>query len=195
MYTLEELKEFTLKCRKCILHKNRTNVVFGQGNSSADIMFVGEGPGYHEDQQGIAFIGPAGQLLTKAIQGIGLTREEVYIGNIVKCRPPNNRNPQRKEIEACIPFLRWQVKIIQPKIIVCLGAIAATNIIDPNLKITKQRGQWYYKKNIWIIPTYHPSAVLRDVLKKKPFWEDFKAIKKKYEEIKGETNEETNEER
>lgn len=184
MYTLKELKDIVDHCRKCPLHQGRTNVVFGQGNGHGDVMFIGEGPGYHEDQQGLAFVGPAGQLLTKAIEAIGWKREEVYIGNIVKCRPPKNRNPFQEEIEACIPYLRWQVKLIQPKMIVCLGSIAATNIIDKNLKITKQRGQWYFKKGIWIMPTYHPSAVLRDELKKRPFWEDFKEMRRKYDEIR-----------
>lgn len=189
MYTLEELKSFVVNCRKCPLCRGRTNVVFGQGNPKGDILFVGEGPGYYEDQQGLAFVGPAGQLLTKAIEGIGYTRDEVYIANIIKCRPPNNRNPLKDEVNACIPYLRWQVKIIQPKIIICLGAVAATNIIDPDFKITQERGKWYEKKGIWIMATYHPSAVLRDALKKRPFWEDFKELKKKHEEIKDEIHE------
>ncbi|WZL73180.1 uracil-DNA glycosylase [Clostridiaceae bacterium 35-E11] len=189
MYTLKELKDIVDHCRKCPLHQGRTNVVFGQGNVCGDLMFIGEAPGYHEDQQGFAFVGPAGQLLTKAIEGVGWKREEVYIGNVVKCRPPNNRNPLKEEIKACIPYLRWQVKLIRPKIIVCLGSIAATNIIDSNLKITQQRGKWSFKKEIWIMPTYHPSAVLRDEGKKRPFWEDFKEIKRKYEEIRDDVDE------
>ncbi|WP_053955163.1 uracil-DNA glycosylase [Inediibacterium massiliense] len=189
MYTLEEVKAFTYGCRKCKLYKTRTKVVFGQGSPYADILFIGEGPGYHEDQQGKAFIGPAGELLTKAIEGIGMKRDEVYIANIVKCRPPNNRNPQDDEMKRCIPYLRWQVKIINPKIIVCLGSISAKNIIDPDLRITKERGKWYFKKGIWIMPTFHPSAVLRDELKKRPFWEDFKEIHKKWEELKGDHDE------
>ncbi|QXM07040.1 uracil-DNA glycosylase [Crassaminicella indica] len=188
MYTLEEVKAFVYGCKKCKLHKGRTKVVFGQGNKNADIMFVGEGPGYYEDKEGVAFIGPAGQLLTKAIEAIGFTRDEVYIANIVKCRPPNNRNPEKDEMQACIPYLRWQVKLIKPSIIVCLGKIAAINIIDTNLKITQDRGKWHCKKDIWILPTYHPSAVLRDALKKRPFWEDFKKVKEKYEELKEQEN-------
>lgn len=187
MYTLEELKEIVLKCNLCPLHQGRTKVVFGQGNPKADLMFIGEGPGQVEDETGLAFVGPAGQLLTKAIEGIGFTRDEVYIANIVKCRPPNNRNPLKEEMISCIPYLRWQVKLIKPKIIICLGAISATNIIDPDFKITRQRGTWQQKKGIWIMATYHPSAVLRDVLKKRPFWEDFKEIRKKYDELKQET--------
>jgi len=187
MYTLAELKTITDKCRRCRLCRNRTNVVFGQGNPKAGIMFIGEGPGYHEDMQGLAFVGPAGQLLTKAIEGIGLTRDEVYIANIVKCRPPNNRNPREDEMEACIPYLRWQVKLIKPEIIVCLGSISARNIIDKNLRITKQRGKWVEKKGFKIMPTYHPAALLRDEGKKKPFWEDFKEIKREYFEIKNQS--------
>jgi uracil-DNA glycosylase family 4 len=183
MYTLEQLKNMTEDCQKCVLYRKRTKVVFGQGDPNADILFIGEGPGYYEDQKGLAFIGPAGQLLTKAIEGIGFKRKQVYIANIVKCRPPNNRNPMQEEMEACLPFLRWQVKLIHPRILVCLGAIAAKNIIDKNLKITVQRGQWKEKKGFWLLPTYHPSAVLRDETKKRPFWEDFKKIKKKYKEL------------
>ena len=185
MYTLDELKQITYNCRKCKLYKGRTNVVFGQGSPEADIMFIGEGPGRDEDLQGIAFIGAAGKLLTKAIEAIGFKREQVYIANIVKCRPPNNRNPQEDEMEACIPYLRWQVKLIKPKIIVCLGSIAAKNIIDKNLRITRQRGQWIERKGYRIMPTFHPAALLRDPGKKKPFWEDFKEIKRMYEELMG----------
>jgi len=183
MYTLNELKKITHDCRKCRLCRGRTNVVFGQGNPNADIMFIGEGPGREEDMQGLAFVGAAGQLLTKAIEGIGFKRDEVFIANIVKCRPPNNRNPQEDEMEACIPYLRWQVKLIKPKIIVCLGSISGKNIIDKNLKITRQRGQWVEKKGYKILPTFHPAALLRDDSKKRPFWEDFKKIKRMYNEI------------
>jgi DNA polymerase len=183
MYTLEELKEVVESCRLCPLHQGRKNSVFGQGNPDAKIMFIGEGPGQVENDTGKAFVGPAGQLLSKAIEGIGFTREDVYIGNIVKCRPPQNRNPMKEEMEACIPYLKWQVKLVKPQIIVCLGSIAATNIIDSNFKITRQRGTWYERKGIWIMATYHPSAVLRDALKKRPFWEDFKMIRKKYDEL------------
>lgn len=183
MYTLEELKQITHNCRKCRLCSGRTNVVFGQGNPEADIMFIGEGPGRDEDLQGEAFVGAAGMLLTKAIEAIGLKREEVFIANIVKCRPPGNRNPQEDEMKACIPYLRWQVKLIQPKIIVCLGSIAGKNIIDKNLRITRQRGKWVEKKGYKIMPTFHPAAILRDENKKRPFWEDFKEIKKEYENM------------
>ena len=183
MHTMEDLNKIVNSCRKCELYQGRAKSVFGQGNQNAVIMFIGEGPGYHEDQQGLAFVGPAGQLLTKAIEGIGLKRDDVYIANMVKCRPPNNRNPLKEEIQACITYLRWQVKLIEPQIIVCLGSISATSIIDGDLKITRDRGKWFLRKGVWIMPTYHPSAVLRDELKKKPFWEDFKELKRKYNEI------------
>lgn len=184
MYTLDELKQITYKCKKCRLYKGRTNVVFGQGNPEADIMFIGEGPGRQEDLKAVAFIGAAGQLLTKGIEAIGLKRGEVYIANIVKCRPPNNRNPKQDEMSTCIPYLRWQVKLIKPKIIVCLGSIAAKNIIDENIRITRQRGQWIEKKGYKILPTFHPAALLRDENKKRPFWEDLKKVKKMYEKVK-----------
>ncbi|MCG8484293.1 MAG: uracil-DNA glycosylase [Clostridia bacterium] len=184
MYTLDELKQYVRHCNKCPLCKERNNVVFGQGNESADILFIGEGPGYHEDMQGIAFVGPAGKLLTKALEQINITRDDVYIANIVKCRPPNNRNPLKEEMNACIEYLRYQVKLIKPKIIVCLGSIASKNIIDEDFKITKERGRWILKKDIWILPTFHPAAVLRDVNKEKSFFDDFEEIKSKYEGMK-----------
>ncbi|MEW9122919.1 MAG: uracil-DNA glycosylase [Thermotaleaceae bacterium] len=184
MYTLEELKQIVNQCTKCPLHQGRKQTVFGVGNPKSDILLVGEGPGFYEDQSGEPFVGPAGQLLTKAIEGIGMKREWVYIANIVKCRPPNNRNPLKEEMKSCIPYLRWQVKLIQPKIILCLGAIAAVNIIEEDFKISGKRGQWFQKKGIWIMATFHPSAVLRDESKKRPFWEDFKALKRKHEEIR-----------
>lgn len=183
MYTLEELKEIVNRCNLCKLAVQRTNVVFGQGNEKADILFIGEGPGYHEDVQGLAFVGPAGKLLTQAIESIGLKREDVYIANIVKCRPPNNRTPYAEEAEACIQYLRYQVKIIKPKIIVCLGSVAAVNIIDKNFRITRERGKWIERKGIWILPTFHPAAVLRDAEKEMPFLQDFLAVRDKFKEI------------
>lgn len=183
MYTLEEIKTFVYGCRKCQLNSTRTNVVFGEGNPKADIMFIGEGSGYNEDVQGRPFVGVAGQLLDKMLNAIGIEREDVYISNIVKCRPPNNRNPLEDESKICIEYLRWQVKIIDPKIIVCLGAVSARNIIDSNFRVTKDRGKWFKVGKFDIITTYHPAAVLRDENKKRPAWEDFKNIRKKYDEI------------
>lgn len=184
MYSLKELENFVHKCKKCPLGENRTNIVFGEGNEEADIMFIGEGPGYYEDKTGRPFVGKAGQLLNKMLNSIGLTRKDVYIANIVKCRPPNNRNPSEYESKACLDFLRWQVKIINPKIIVCLGAVAAKNIIDRDFSVTKNRGIWYNKGKFHIIATYHPAALLRDNSKKKYAWEDLKSIRDKYEQIK-----------
>lgn len=184
MYSLEELKKYCLKCHKCRLAQTRTNVVFGEGNEHADIMFVGEGPGYNEDVQGRPFVGKAGQLLDKMIEAIKLNRSDVYIANVVKCRPPENRNPLEDESEACLDYLRWQVKLINPKIIVCLGAVSSKNLINPDLSISKQRGQFVKKGNIFFMPTYHPSYLLRNELAKKDAWEDFKNIAAKLKEIK-----------
>lgn len=183
MYTLEELQMIIKRCNRCPLSKSRTNTVFGEGSTEAKMMFVGEGPGFNEDRLGRPFVGRAGQLLDRMIESIGLKRQDIYITNIVKCRPPNNRNPYEDESKVCIEYLRWQVKIINPDIIVCLGAVAARNIIDSNFKITQSRGIWYNKGKFNIIATYHPAALLRDESKKVDAWEDFKNIKKKYEEI------------
>lgn len=177
-------------CHKCRLWELRTNVVIGRGNKNADIMFIGEGPGQQEDLTGKAFVGAAGQLLDKMLGAIGLSEDDVYIANIVKCRPPGNRDPHEDEKEACMNYLRYQLMLVKPKIIVCLGRIAATSIISPDFKITKQRGTWINRKGYYIMATYHPSALLRDETKKRPAWEDFKAIKEKLSELKeGDENE------
>lgn len=186
MYSLEELKKYCLKCKKCRLHETRNNVVFGQGNDNADLMFVGEGPGYNEDIQGVPFVGKAGQLFDKMIKAIDLTREEIYIANIVKCRPPNNRNPLDDESKICIEYLRWQVKLIKPKIIVCLGSVSAKNLIRSDLKISKVRGEWVKKGNIYFMPTYHPAYLLRNQDAKKDVWQDFKKIKDKLQNLSDE---------
>lgn len=186
MYTMDELKKFCFRCSKCRLAETRTNVVFGEGNEHADIMFVGEGPGYNEDMQGRPFVGKAGQLLDKMIEAIKLKRSDVYIANVVKCRPPENRNPLEDESEACLDYLRWQVKLIQPKIIVCLGAVSAKNLINPDLSISRQRGDFVKKGSIYFMPTYHPSYLLRNEAAKKDAWEDFKKIAAKLEELKDE---------
>lgn len=183
MYTLDRLETIANKCYRCPLSKTRTNVVFGEGNPKARIVFIGEGPGYNEDQMGRPFVGKAGQLLDKMLKAISLSREEVYIANIVKCRPPNNRNPLEEESKICIEFLRWQVKIIDPDIIICLGAVSAKNIIDKEFRITQNRGVWYKKSKFNIMATYHPAALLRDESKKRDSWEDFKNIKRKYDEV------------
>ena len=187
----ETLEGAVHSCKKCRLWEVRTNVVIGRGNPESDIMFIGEGPGQQEDLTGKAFVGAAGKLLDKMLESVGLSEESVYIANIVKCRPPGNRDPLEDEKEACMNYLRYQLGLVKPKIIVCLGRIAATSIISPDFKITRQRGQWIERKGYHIMATYHPSALLRDESKKRPAWEDFKAIKAKYTELKekGELNE------
>lgn len=179
---LKKLKALCSDCKRCQLSATRNNVVFGTGNEHSNIMFIGEGPGYHEDMEGEPFVGAAGQLLDKMLAAINLTRKDVYIANIVKCRPPNNRDPLPEEQTACIPYLREQFKIIRPNIIVCLGRIAAKAIITPDFRITKSRGIWYNKAGVEIIATYHPSALLRDSSKKHAAWEDFKSIRDKLKE-------------
>lgn len=181
--TWETLEQACLHCDRCKLANTRTHVVIGNGNPSADVMLVGEGPGEQEDRQGIPFVGPAGQLLDKMLLSIGLERADVYVANIVKCRPPGNRDPAADEKEACMPFLRYQTLLVQPKIIVCLGRIAAQSLIDPEFKITKEHGIWYERKGFWMIATYHPSALLRDPMKKRPAYEDLKLIRQKIDEI------------
>ncbi len=184
MISWEELEKSCYGCTKCQLSETRTNVVIGKGNPRADIMLVGEGPGYHEDIQGIPFVGAAGQLLDKMLLSISLTENDVYIANVVKCRPPQNRDPLPEEQSACLDYLRCQYLLIRPKILVCLGRIAAKALIDPDFRITKQRGIWYEKKGCYMIATYHPSALLRDTAKKYEAWEDLKTIRQKIDELR-----------
>ena len=155
------------------------------GNPNADLMFIGEGPGADEDEQGIPFVGRAGKLMNQAFKGLGIDRDEVYIANIVKCRPPNNRNPEKDEAIACLDYLRNQVLVIKPKIIVLLGSVALKNILGESYGITKTRGNWIVKKDIKYMPTFHPAALLRDEVKKLDFWEDLKLVKEEYDKIKG----------
>lgn len=180
MVNWETLEGTCLSCKKCRLWEMRTNVVIGTGNREADIMFIGEGPGAQEDLQGLPFVGPAGQLLDKMLNAVELNRNDVYIANIVKCRPPGNRDPHEDEQDACMNYLRYQLLLVKPKILVCLGRIAATAIISKDFKITKEHGIWINRKGYWITATYHPSALLRDESKKRPAWEDFKSLKSKY---------------
>lgn len=186
MYNLKEINSIISNCTKCKLSENRTKAVFGEGNRNSDIMIIGEGPGYNEDLQGRPFVGKAGKLLDKMLTSIDLDRKKIYITNIVKCRPPNNRNPFKEEINTCIEYLRWQVKLIDPKIIITLGSIASKTIIDENIKITKERGSWRKKGKFLIMPIFHPAALLRDENKKKPTWKDLKNIKQKYIELRKE---------
>lgn len=176
-------------CKKCKLWETRNQVVVGGGNPNADILLIGEGPGQQEDLQGIPFVGPAGKLLDKMLSAIDLDRQSVYIANIVKCRPPGNRDPKPEEQEACMNYLRYQLLLIRPRIIVCLGRVAAQAIISSDFKITKQRGEWVQRKGYWMTATYHPSALLRDETKKRPAWEDLKKIREKLEELQLDRNE------
>lgn len=173
----EELEEVCKSCKKCKLCNNRINVVIGTGKKDADLMFVGEGPGADEDKEGIPFVGKAGKLMNMAFQGIGIKREEVYIANIVKCRPPGNRNPENDEVIACMDYLRSQVMLVKPKIIVLLGSVALKNILGEQYGITASRGKWIEKKQIMYMPTWHPAALLRDENKKIEFWQDLKEVK------------------
>ena len=168
-------------CRNCGLCKNIHHKVPGQGNGHADLMFIGEGPGADEDLQGLAFVGKAGQLLTKMIAAIGYAREDVYICNVVKCRPPQNRVPAPEEANACLPYLRAQFSLVRPKVIVLLGATAARAVLGDQIRITRDRGKWFEKKGVFFMPTYHPAALLRDESKKRDAWEDLKAVKAKLE--------------
>ena len=179
----ERLEAYCTNCKRCDLAENRHNVVIGDGNKSAKIMLIGEGPGEQEDLQGKAFVGPAGKLLDKMLLSIGLDRNSVYIANIVKCRPPHNRDPKPEEANMCLPFLREQVKLCKPKIIVCLGRVAAQQIIKPDFRITREHGVWVERKGYYLIATYHPSALLRDPSKKRDAYEDLLKIQAKLTEI------------
>lgn len=179
----EELEEVIKQCRKCRLCETRKNVVFGVGNREADIMFIGEGPGADEDAQGEPFVGKAGKLMNMAFDMLGIKREEVYIANIVKCRPPNNRNPQDDEAENCLDYLRNQVILVKPKIIVLLGSVALKNVLGKEYGITASRGKWLERKGILYMPTWHPAALLRDENKKIDFIKDLKQVIKRYNEI------------
>ena len=179
---MNELRNETMNCKKCKLCKTRQNVVFGVGNENAKIMFIGEGPGGDEDRLGEPFVGKAGQLMNKAFDVVGIKREEVYIANIIKCRPPNNRDPEPDEVTACIDFLRNQVMLIQPKIIVLLGRISLQNVLGSEYKITSSRGKWFEKKGILYMPTWHPAALLRDDTKKIDFLEDLKLVVERAQE-------------
>ena len=174
-----DLERRCFQCRKCALADTRTNVVFGAGQNTAEVMFVGEGPGEQEDLQGEPFVGPAGQLLDDMLSIIDLDRSKVYIANIVKCRPPHNRDPDENEQEACIGYLRRQVALIQPKIIVCLGRIAARRILYPEYRITREHGSWISRGGVWMTAIYHPSALLRDLSKRPDTFEDLLSIRDK----------------
>ena len=181
----EELKETCAACRACPLGYERKNNVFERGSRQAKLMFVGEAPGGQEDETGIPFVGAAGQLLDKYLEAVGIDREEVYICNILKCRPPQNRDPLPEEQEACMSHLRAQVRLVKPRMIVCLGRIAAMRMISPEFKITKEHGVFHKKGSFLITAVYHPSALLRDPSKKEDMLRDFMKIAEEYEKLKG----------
>lgn len=185
MFTsLNEIEEKCLSCQKCPLGKTRTNLVFGMGNAKAKIMFVGEGPGEQEDLQGLPFVGKSGQLLDKYLEVMELDREKnIYIANMVKCRPPHNRDPKPEETEMCLTWLREQVRLIRPKIIVCLGRIAAQRLISPDFRVTRQHGEFFEKNGTLMMGTFHPSALLRNESQKPAALEDFQRLREKAREL------------
>lgn len=184
MLSWEELEQQCNNCTKCGLCETRHNVVLGVGPRDARIMFIGEGPGEQEDMQGEPFVGPAGKLLDDMLSIIDLNRQNCYIANIVKCRPPNNRDPLDVEQDACIGYLRNQVALIKPQVIVCLGRIAAKRIIDPEYRITRSHGQWVDRNDVWMTAIYHPSALLRDPSKRPETFDDLLSIRRRLERMK-----------
>ena len=182
--SLDEIKKECEACTGCNLYKTRTNTVFGVGNPDATLMFVGEAPGEKEDLSGIPFVGAAGKLFDKYLAAVGINRDEVYIANILKCRPPKNRDPKSDEEDVCIEYLRGQVRAIKPKMIVCLGRIAAARLIKPDFRITQEHGIWFQRGQFEICAVYHPSALLHDPCKKDAMLADMLAIKEKLDEMK-----------
>ncbi len=183
MISWNDLNESCLKCERCPLHTTRKNVVVGRGNVNAPVLFVGEGPGKEEDEQGNPFVGKAGILFDHLLNAIPFKPYEYYITNIVKCRPPENRDPLDMEAEQCLPYLRMQFKLIRPKIIICLGRISAKYIIDPAIRITVDRGKWYEKAGIKMMAVFHPSYLLRNEKEKANTWHDFMKIRKVLDEL------------
>lgn len=178
-----EFAESLNDCQKCRLCEHRNHIVPGEGNPHARLMFIGEGPGQEEDRLGRPFVGRSGELLTRMIHAIGIERSEVYICNVVKCRPPQNRNPEPDEAEACLGYLRQQVALVRPKVIVLLGKVACRYTLREEVFITRDHGRWYERKGTWFMPTFHPSALLRDPAKKRDAWDDFQKIREKLREI------------
>jgi uracil-DNA glycosylase family 4 len=174
--SLEDLREDIGDCRRCKLYQDRTNLVFGDGAPKARLVFVGEGPGREEDLEGRPFVGEAGRLLTRIIKAMELTRESVYICNVVKCRPPNNRDPEADEIDSCLPFLKRQLSLIQPDVICALGRVAAQSLLGKEFRITRERGKWHSFMDIPLMPTYHPAYLLRNPTAKREVWEDIQEI-------------------
>jgi DNA polymerase len=179
--SLDELEKLICNCTKCNLHKGRNKFVFGSGNPNAKVLVIGEGPGAEEDKQGLPFVGRAGQLLTDMLRAIDFSREEVYIGNIIKCRPPENRTPFPDEIETCLPYLKKQIDLIKPNLILCLGLTAAKGLLGTRESMTNLRGKLFEFENAKVMVTYHPAALLRNPHWKRPCWEDLKMFKKLYD--------------
>jgi DNA polymerase len=177
MPDLASLERFLAGCPRCKLSRSRSRIVFGEGNPNADLLFVGEAPGREEDEQGLPFVGAAGQLLTKIIEAIGMKREEVYIVNTVRCRPPDNRDPEKDEIAACRPFLEEQIRLIEPRAIVTLGSFAAQAILETDEPISKVRGRWYLAHGARVMPTFHPAFLLRSPKHKRDVWEDMQSVR------------------
>ncbi len=181
---LELLRQDSLHCRACRLCRGRKSVVFGSGHADAEVMLIGEGPGAEEDRQGLPFVGAAGQLLTKILQAIGLDRAEVYIANVVKCRPPENRDPEHDEIDACQPFLLEQIDLVRPRLIVALGKVAARTLLHSAAPIGRLRGEWYQVRGVDMRVTYHPAALLYDEGLKRPTWDDMKLVRDRLKELR-----------
>jgi uracil-DNA glycosylase family 4 len=181
--TLEMIQVDLGDCRRCKLHKGRRHLVFGAGNPKARLVLVGEGPGYDEDLRGLPFVGSTGQLLTKILKAIHLEREDVYICNIIKCRPPGNRNPEPDEITACIPFLHRQIRAIRPGLICALGTFAAQTLLQTDTPISRLRGHFHSYEDIALLPTYHPAFLLRNPAKKRDVWEDMQKLRDAYERL------------
>ncbi|HEY3171683.1 MAG TPA: uracil-DNA glycosylase [Thermoanaerobaculia bacterium] len=177
MPDLAALERFLAGCPRCKLSGSRTRIVFGAGNPQADLMFVGEAPGREEDEQGLPFVGAAGQLLTKIIEAMGTTRDDVYIVNTVKCRPPENRNPEPDEVAACRPFLEEQIRLVAPRVIVTLGTFAAQAILGTDEPISQLRGRWHLAHGAEVMPTYHPAFLMRSPKHKKEVWEDMQKVR------------------
>ncbi len=175
--TLDDVREDLGDCSRCKLSASRTEIVFGSGNPDARLMFIGEAPGSEEDRQGLPFVGRAGQLLTKIIESIELTRDDVYICNVLKCRPPKNRNPESDEVDTCSPFLRRQLEVVRPEIVCCLGTFAAQTMLGMKVPISKLRGRFHNIEGVRFIATFHPAYLLRNPAKKREVWEDMKQIR------------------
>lgn len=183
MYTYEELKNFVERCDRCGLCQTRNHAVMGKGNLHSPILFIAEAPGRNEDRDGIPFTGRSGELFDRLLSEVGMSRNEIYLTNIVKCHPPGNRDPEPGEQESCIPYLKYETLLLHPKIIVCLGRIAAQRIIRPDYRITREHGSFLERKKVWLTAVYHPSAVLRDASKLPEMQKDFWKIKEKLEEL------------